>query len=262
MSSMRRLAVAIALALVAGAAAGARAADDDPEPPPGLLGKPLRDWLRTTFFTGKHEPLGYREAREVMFAFIDNDEGEVVCVYGGWVEEHAEGKRTTTAGKMNTEHTVPASLFRKRWPMRSDLHHLFPTYAKLNELRANFRFAEIPDDETDIWAIRAAREAELPDDEHRDRYSELDQDGERPHFEPPEAHKGNVARAVFYFFTVYPDAGKIEDVADVATLLEWHVADPIDDRERARDLAIEKHQGNRNPFVIEATWAARAWSKR
>ena len=42
-------------------------------------------------------------------------------------------------------------------------------------------------------------------------------------------------------------------------LLDWHAQDPPDDAERARTLAVERHQGTPNPFVLDATLAARAF---
>jgi endonuclease I len=42
----------------------------------------------------------------------------------------------------------------------------------------------------------------------------------------------------------------------LATLLQWHAADPVDDRERLRNETVFNYQGNRNPFVDNPQWVA------
>jgi deoxyribonuclease-1 len=71
-------------------------------------------------------------------------------------------------------------------------------------------------------------------------------------FEPPSEHKGNVARALFYFSVRY----KMPLSADQQTFFrKWNDQDPVDDAEMARNDAIEKLQGNRNPFIDFPTLA-------
>jgi endonuclease I len=84
----------------------------------------------------------------------------------------------------------------------------------------------------------------------------------RDEFEPAEAHKGDLARAVFYFCSVYPgragDIGRIsQDGLDM--LFQRHQKDLPDAWERQRNGRIEAVQGNRNPFVDHPEWVCRAW---
>jgi endonuclease I len=66
------------------------------------------------------------------------------------------------------------------------------------------------------------------------------------YFEPPRDHKGNVARAIFYFSMRY---GLTIDREEESYLRQWHQADPVDGEELARNDRIEEIQGNRNPFI-------------
>lgn len=42
----------------------------------------------------------------------------------------------------------------------------------------------------------------------------------------------------------------------LSELIEWHYADPIDNRERDRNDVVAAYQGNRNPFVDHPEWVA------
>ena len=65
-------------------------------------------------------------------------------------------------------------------------------------------------------------------------------------FEPPQQHKGNVARALFYFSTKYKLA---IDPNEEAVLRKWASEDPVDVEEMHRNDEIEKAQHSRNPFI-------------
>ena len=40
-----------------------------------------------------------------------------------------------------------------------------------------------------------------------------------------------------------------QEMGDLATLLQWHIDDPVDDFERNRNNVIFGYQNNRNPFI-------------
>ena len=71
--------------------------------------------------------------------------------------------------------------------------------------------------------------------------------------------KGDIARILFYMDIRYVElelvnlTGTVKpytyQMGDLATLLLWHVEDPVDDFERNRNNVIHTQQGNRNPFI-------------
>ena len=110
-------------------------------------------------------------------------------------------------------------------------------------------------------------------------------DGNQGTFEVWNERKGEMARAMFYMAIRYeggtdPTSGQNEpeleltdtrgDIVQInnynqtaymgllGDLLAWHLADPPDADEIARNDAIQLFQGNRNPFVDHPEWATRA----
>ena len=134
----------------------------------------------------------------------------------------------------NCEHVVPQSWFRKREPMRGDLHHLFACDVPCNTLRADRSYYDFADD------------APLPP-------CGL---GDGPHFEPNRGH-GPVARATLYFLVRYPgeiDAPHELTPGQIELLKQWSKEDPPGQYERHRNQAIFAVQGNRNPFIDHPQW--------
>jgi deoxyribonuclease I len=181
----------------------------------------------------QHKDLGYNKARQIIFTELDNHEGRVKCVYTG---RELATDRIPNSNDMNTEHSWPQSKG-ATGPAKSDLHHLFPTDSKANAIRGNYPFGEVKDVK---WSQNGAKFG-------KDAQGQLV-------FEPPDEHKGNVARALFYFSTVY---GKPIPTGDEAVLKQWNHQDGVDAAEVARNTAIEGYQGNRNPFVDDALLADR-----
>src|SRR6476661_7603348 len=86
-------------------------------------------------------------------------------------------------------------------------------------------------------------------------------------FEPREEHKGNLARAIFYFYTMHGGQSAlaatghsdINTVASITTLYQWHLADPVDAHEIERNRRAAISQGNYNPFINYPNLVAEAW---
>ncbi len=91
-------------------------------------------------------------------------------------------------------------------------------------------------------------------------------DGNRV-YEPCNAIKGNVARAMFYMVICYNSVGgfiwnipsyistSIPYAQNQDILKQWNLSDPPDNYEKARNDYVFSMQGNRNPFIDHPDWA-------
>lgn len=194
----------------------------------------------------RHASIGYDRARVFLLGYFylsqtPNGYG-VREVYCSRIYDAPEfGSNKPAPGKIpentvvNVEHTWPQSRFNRRFPedvQKADLHHLFPSDSQVNATRGNNEFGMV------------ARQTERLDCDVS-KYG-ISTTGGEDVFEPPVNHRGNVARALFYFSTRYelPISATEE-----AVLKRWNHEDPVDQEEILRNEEIFKVQGNRNPFV-------------
>ena len=157
----------------------------------------------------------------------------------------------------NREHSFPKSWFGGEVkPMYTDLHHMYPTDGYVNNKRANYPFGE-----TSGNKYKSANDFSKLGNCTYPGYTGIV-------FEPAEEYKGDFARTYFYMVTCYEE--KLADwysnnsesrtTIDGSTypgfqtwqlnmLLAWAAADPVSDKETARNNAVKNIQGNRNPFI-------------
>jgi len=119
------------------------------------------------------------------------------------------------------------------------------TFARPNSERSRLPFGEVPDH---LVEYRNAAGAKLGGGV----------------FEPPDAVKGRVARALLYFFVRYHNRqilprGSMHRFwnSNIETYLRWNREFPPDASERQRNDRVEEHQHNRNPFVDDPGLADR-----
>jgi endonuclease I len=191
----------------------------------------LKDSL-TNLIDG-HTALGYNLARDSMYASIDNVAGWVECVYTGR-KAFFNTRAGATANGFNCEHTWPQSFFSEAEPMKSDIFHLYPTDEAANSMRGNLDFGVVANVSWSVGGSKLGTDAQ----------------GQLV-FEPRGVHKGNVARSHFYYIIRYNGA---YDGYQNATKMEshfrvWHLSDPVDSVEQARNQHIYTLQHNRNPFI-------------
>lgn len=160
---------------------------------------------------------------------------------------------------MNTEHVYPQSKGAATGNPRSDMHHIFPARIPVNEARGDLPYAEIPDAQTTQWFYKAQVLFSTPA-QNKDLYSEANATA----FEPREAVKGDLARAIFYFYTMYRAEADLADPnyfeLQRATLCQWHIQDPADSSELIKTWRIAPYQANKpNPFILDCTLAHRLY---
>jgi hypothetical protein len=186
-------------------------------------------------YSGPHVALSFERAKSILYSRIDNHDGIVRDVY--LRREVAVVGKPCPPDRLNAEHTFPRADGVRPKPADYDLHHLFPADDEANRRRSDHPFGEVV---RVTWPPPASREP-------GNGVLGVDAAG-RKVFEPPDEHKGNVARAMFYISAVYnlriPDWQ--EDI-----LRKWAEADPVDDTERVRNAQISRYQENRNPFIDE-----------
>ena len=158
----------------------------------------------------------------------------------------------------NREHSFPASWFGDKNPMKSDLNHVYPTDAYVNNMRSNMPFGETKNPtKTSANGFSKVGPCSYPG------YSGTV-------FEPNDEYKGDFARTYFYMVTCYEE--KLSDwyknnsstpvtaVLDgnaypglkawqLEMLMKWAKNDPVSEKEIARNNAVYEYQTNRNPFI-------------
>ncbi|GIV58264.1 MAG: hypothetical protein KatS3mg042_1177 [Rhodothermaceae bacterium] len=249
---------------------------------PGVTGQALRDSLVLHYKTSV--TLSYNQARDTLFARIEGGWTDSLrCVYTGYAlhldpaedptkaacNGDGDNNASTCNGNLNinTEHAWPQSYGAGSGHARQDMHHLFPARADVNSTRGNHPFAEIDAADIDRWYRHTSTLTAPP--AAPETYARFDADADV--FMPRDERKGDIARALFYFYTMYQaEADAAVDGSGLTgteffemqklTLLAWHQADPPDEAERARSQAIAAYQdGKENPYVIDPTLVERAF---
>jgi endonuclease I len=160
----------------------------------------------------------------------------VQCVYIGQALTGVTDRRTAyhSGDGLNAEHTWPQSKGAEG-VAKADLNHLFPANCHANSTRSSYPFGVVKSVQWEEGGSKLGTDAEG-----------------HVVFEPRDEHKGNVARAILYFYTVYGQNGgvsldnfKIEE----ETLKRWHVQDPVNAADMARNDRVMGAQGNRNPYI-------------
>lgn len=236
-----------------------------------LTGEPLQEFLRDNYTP--NQTLGYSIARDRMYTILDNRDGQVIGVYTYFempVDPNSSTPRADAydnGNGINAEHLWPQSKGAGNEPARSDLHHLRSTEVRANQDRGNLKFGTIPDANVDRWYNKQSREetgliytTTAPPLNERIEWSKIKLNDR---FESKLDTKGDIARSMFYFYTIYRSEADAEDSGFFLSmddaLLEWHDIDEVDGDELTRTQQISNWQGNVNPFILDTTLVRRAY---
>ena len=208
----------------------------------------LSDWLESTH--RNVVPYTSSSRLDAWDALIELDkegsEGLVHLIYRDiQVDAFSYGGTET----WNREHLWPKSRgVGKRGPDFSDLHMLRPSDWNVNAARSNLFFGSCGIEHPLIECKSPA---------HKEAAIDTTKDSST--FLPPVSHRGDIARVIFYMATRYhtyleltdcPSNDNNQQMAYLSQLLQWHMDDPVDEKEEQRNNKVCSHwQGNRNPFV-------------
>jgi endonuclease I len=181
---------------------------------------------------------------------------------------------------LNREHSFPKSWFGGEVdPMFTDLMMIIPVDAYVNQRRSNNPYGVCAGGVTYVnEELGVSMLGKLGTSTYNGYTSTV--------YEPDDEYKGDFARIYFYMVTCYksqvgswPGCDQL-DYADngykafsdwsIQMLMEWHRADPVSDKERARNEAVyssidgnkDYGQGNRNPFVDHPELAEYIWGTK
>ncbi len=230
-----------------------------------LSGPQLLDSVRA-----RYKPivvLDYANSRDTLYSrVLAKDDDSLRCIYSAhtlYLDPTQDPTQYVylngSSLGMNTEHAYPQAKGAETGNARSDMHHLYPARIPVNEARGNLPYADIPDAQTQQWFYKAQVFFSIPA-QNRDLYSEANATA----FEPREAVKGDLARAMFYFYTMYRAEADLADPnffnIQRPTLCQWHLLDPADSAELVKTLRIALYQENKaNPFILDCTLARRLY---
>ena len=212
------------------------------------------------------ELLSWADTRDTLYANVYAENDSISCIYSDhtvYMDPTLDPTQAIfmdgSADGLNTEHIYPQSKGASEGNARVNMYNLFPCKVDINSTRASNPYNDINDNVTDSWFYKDIKQSNIPSVDI-DNYSEA----ASFEFEPRESVKGNLARVVMYFYTIYRQEANDADPEffdlQKEALCEWHFLDPVDQEEWIANLEIASYQEDKsNPFVLDCTLAARLY---
>ncbi|PKF75923.1 endonuclease [Chryseobacterium sp. PMSZPI] len=184
------------------------------------------------------------------------------------------GGATVEGGGYNREHMMPQSTFYSNYPMYSDLFHVIPVDAFINQTRKNFPYGISNATVYNVFTNSSKMgNSGIPNWVYTGRV-----------YEPIDEFKGDIARTLLYFVVRYEgklgtfnynnstnpasDTNPLDGTEErafepgyIAMLLQWNQQDPVSQREIDRNNKVYSIQKNRNPFIDNPGWANEIWNQ-
>lgn len=196
----------------------------------GLTGSSLKTQLAKF---NKPKNTSYDWSRYEAADEAQDDSSSILCLY----TRHNIGKSSHCGSyawdKWNREHVFTQSAFPAS---DTDNHNIFACEGQINNYRGNLKFDE---GGNIVTVFGHVTECKL---------------NSGTSFEPCDAAKGEVARAVMYCCIYY--GYSITDIfVSASVAVKWHAEHPVTDREIYRNNIVYGLQGNRNPFIDHPSYA-------
>ena len=215
----------------------------------GKTGQDLKDAVHA--LTKNHTKLSYSS---LWYYYYDTDyrpenRNQVWDMYSN--NQYFFGTRGSAVSGMNKEHSFPKSWWggSSGKDAYSDLYHVIPADAKANSARGNLPFGDVASSDWDNGSAK------------RGTPRSGQGGGSSKVFEPADEYKGVFARIYFYMASCYQDYNwatttmltnsdwRTLNAWSIELLLRWARQDPVSEKERNRNDAVQIYQNNRNPFV-------------
>jgi endonuclease I len=175
----------------------------------------------------------------------------VRLIYSGYVISAGPRDSEYSVGRWTREHVWPKShggMSTRAPGIGTDAHNIFAADQSVNSARSDRDFDDLPGgdpvvDSSDTHGYGGETLARTSGG----------------FWEPPDRAKGPVSRALLYMACAYADRGLRlargatprggKSLGDLEAVLRWNDAFPPGPDEVERNNAVQRHQGNRNPFI-------------
>ena len=213
--------------------------------------------------TGEYDgytPTDKRPNNTVWDMYAEKSDGTYEYSYRYDISKDKCGNYSGEGDCFNREHSWPGSWFNNKYPMYTDLFHVVPTDGYVNNRRSNYPYGEV---NSPTWTSTNGSKLGNNSYSYSGAYTGTV-------FEPPDHFKGDFARIYFYMCTRYYtedgyfitnnmiEGANLKPWA-LAMMKEWHLNDPVSQKELDRNDAVYAIQGNRNPFVDHPEWVCDIW---
>ena len=180
---------------------------------------------------------------------------------------HANVPQSAVCDGWNKEHLVCQSWLGSG-PMVSDLFNVYPTDARINNLRSNYPYGVVSGSFSGF--------SKDPDHHGLGKLGTSTTANIGTCYEPDDNYKGDFARSFFYMVARYRsntlnsgNGAKMFTSSptnltaySLSFLLAWHRQDPVSQKEIDRNQAVYGIQHNRNPFIDYPELAEYIWGNR
>lgn len=182
--------------------------------------------------------LGAEQAADTLLGVVWNTAGRVRGVFTraeATISTRRDARAVAREQGVGVDNVWPAALDHDT--ARRDLHLLMPVQTDVKAARQSQHV---------LAAVEGEREEDVT-----------------PYLRPREDMKGDVARALLYFYVRYPDQADARVLERLKpTLAQWMEEDPVDAAELRRNTLVARYQGNPNPFVVAPELAERTFNLR